>query len=83
MGLYDNRGNTPYSTTTKQLKLGTGTIKVAGLSAYELAVLNGYEGTESEWLTSLSWQTGSWVGTQAEYDALGTYDNNIIYFIIE
>jgi len=24
-----------------------------------------------------------WVGTQAQYDALGTYDSNTLYFIVE
>lgn len=31
---------------------------------------------------TLTW-TEEWYGTQAEYDALGTYDNNTIYNIIE
>lgn len=31
---------------------------------------------------TLAW-TQEWYGTQAEYDALGTYDNNTIYNIIE
>ena len=31
---------------------------------------------------TLTW-TKEWYGTQAEYDALGTYDNNTIYNIIE
>jgi hypothetical protein len=43
-----------------------------GQTAYELAVANGYEGTEKEWLDNLGY--GSWlkgrVVTQAEYDAL-------------
>ena len=27
--------------------------------------------------------TNFWIGTQAEYDALSTYDNNTLYFIEE
>ncbi len=33
--------------------------KVVGDSAYEVAVENGYEGTESEWLLSLKGDTGA------------------------
>lgn len=43
-----------------------------GQTAYELAVENGYEGTEEEWLNNLgynSWLKGKAI-TQAEYDAL-------------
>lgn len=82
MGLYGIGGNTYPTETTNYLRLGKDTVKVQGMSAYEVAVKNGYTGTEAEWLVSLSWQDGSWVGTQAEYDALGTYDDNIMYFII-
>lgn len=54
-----------------------------GDSAYRVAVKNGYIGSESDWLASLSWTIGSWVGTEAEYIALGVYDDNIMYFIVE
>jgi len=82
MGLYDNRGNNSTQGSTQYMKLGKDTIKVQGLSSYELAVQQGYTGTLDEWLLYISWQGGSWVGTQAEYNALGTYDSNIIYFIV-
>lgn len=49
-----------------------------GQTAYELAVENGYEGTEEEWLDSLgydSWLKGKAI-TQAEYDALPESEKN-------
>lgn len=30
-----------------------------------------------------AWQTLTWTGTQAQYDALGTYDANVTYYIVE
>lgn len=33
--------------------------RVVGYSAYEVAVQNGYEGTEQQWLASLKGETGS------------------------
>jgi hypothetical protein len=80
--LYGKQTTSTAVRPTKYFKLEPGVIQVRGLSAYESAVANGYEGTEEEWLASLSWTAGSWTGTQAEYDALGTYDDNTIYFII-
>ena len=83
MGLYGNYGGSSPDRTYPHLNLNSKIFSVQGMSAYDSAVAGGYEGTEAEWLVSLSWQTGSWVGTQAEYDALGTYDDNIMYFIVE
>lgn len=52
-----------------------------GLSAYEIAVRNGFEGTEEEWLESLKYKPT--VLTESEYEALEPKDENTLYFIIE
>ena len=80
MSLY---GDTGFRAPYPNLRLGPWVYKIKGISAYEVAVENGYEGTEEEWIESLSWTAGSWTGTQAEYDALGEYDDDTIYFIVE
>ena len=35
-----------------------GLEKINGYSAYQVAVINGFEGTEEEWLASLKGETG-------------------------
>ena len=69
----------------------TGTQVVAyGMSAYALAVENGYEGTEEEWLESLRAELKTvdggtvklFVGTQAEYDALPNDEKQNLFAII-
>lgn len=52
-----------------------------GLSAYEIAVKNGFEGTEEEWLESLKYKPT--VLTESEYEALEPKDENTLYFITE
>ncbi|MGL5715812.1 MAG: phage upper tail fiber protein [Sarcina sp.] len=63
-----------------------------GMSAYEVALKNGFVGTEEEWLNSLKGHVYNangnlplsfWVGTQSEYDALPEYNNSFIYMIKE
>lgn len=44
---------------------------VPGLSAYEVAVANGFEGTEEEWLVSLIISVGS--GAKASATDAGTF----------
>lgn len=69
----------------------TGTQVVAyGMSAYALAVDNGYEGTEEEWLESLRAELKTvdggtmklFVGTQAEYEALPNEHKQDLFAII-
>jgi hypothetical protein len=36
--------------------------------------------TATQWVPQPVW--GSWSGTQAEYDALGVYDDNVLYAVI-
>lgn len=43
-----------------------------GLSAYEVAVKNGYQGTEAEWLTSLIGENGKSVAGIKEFYSLGS-----------
>lgn len=45
--------------------------RVVGLSAYEVAVKNGYTGTETEWLASLKGQQGE-VGPQGPQGPAGS-----------
>lgn len=72
-----------------------GNVGVDGKSAYEIAVENGFSGSETEWLESLKGDTGATgqdgtngadfpyeVITEAEYDALTDYDDKL-YVIIE
>jgi len=57
-------------------------INVGPVTAYGLAVKNGFVGTEREWLESLHDHT-TWVGTKAEYDALPAHDEGTIYYTLE
>jgi len=95
MSLYGNEGNVSSANKNTYLKLGKDTIKVQGIpgiSAYEVALENGYVGTEAQWLASLVGATGAqgplgspmsvWVGSQSSYNALGTWDNSTLYFIV-
>lgn len=68
-----------------------------GKSAYDIAVINGFVGTESVWLASLKGVDGAdgdtivdqrtqqpinvWTGTQAHYDALASKDADTLYVI--
>lgn len=57
----------------------------AGESAYEIAVRNGFVGSEAEWLASLAVSGGAPVSlTQAQYDALSPAEKalNVLYVII-
>ncbi|OUO38469.1 hypothetical protein B5F83_00980 [Muribaculum sp. An289] len=64
-------------------------VPANGLSAYEIAVLHGYEGTEEEWIRMneqyvLSKQIRTILPlTQSEYDALEVKDGNTMYVITE
>ena len=68
----------------------------AGLSAYQIAVNNGYMGTEKSWLESLKGKDGSngiavnennnlqvriWIGTQSEYDLITEKIQDVLYLI--
>lgn len=60
-----------------------------GLSAYEVALANGFTGTEQEWLDSLVGSPGQdgtdavWTQiTQAAYDALSPPDAGTLYVIV-
>lgn len=65
-----------------------------GLSSYEVAVANGFTGTEAEWLASLKGETGATPnisigdvttgqpGTNAEASVSGTPENPVMDFII-
>jgi len=65
-----------------------------GLSAYEVAVANGFTGTEAEWLASLKGETGvtpdisignvttGQPGTNAEVCVSGTPENPVMDFTI-
>lgn len=90
MGLYGRGDN-----TGPTLKLNGTAFKVQGepgISAYEVAVENGFVGTETQWLASLVGATGEqgplgspmsvWVGTQSAYNALGTWSSSTLYFIV-
>lgn len=66
------------SKTTVEILLGD---IYKGLSAYEIAVRNGFEGTEEEWLSSLEYKPT--VLSEQEYDALENKDDNTLYFITE
>lgn len=44
--------------------------KIHGKSAYEIALLNGFEGTETEWLASLKGDTGE-IGPQGKQGIRG------------
>lgn len=95
MGLYGNYGGSSPDRTYPHLNLNSKIFSVQGMSAYDSAVAGGFEGTEEEWLVSLvgpQGETGDtgpigspmsvWVGSQVEYDALGTWDNETLYFVI-
>jgi len=92
MGLYGSNGNDSSGRSAFSLRLGKESIQVQGvqgISAYEVAVENGYTGTEAEWLTSLVGPQGPlgsplniWTGTQVAYDALGVWDDETLYFVI-
>jgi hypothetical protein len=56
--------NIESSETIEIILIEVGDLGVSGLSAYELAVNNGFVGTESEWITSIT---------------LGNIDAGIIY----
>ncbi|WP_440464324.1 phage upper tail fiber protein [Psychrobacter sp. ASPA161_6] len=68
-----------------------------GKSAYEIAVINGFAGTQNEWLLSLKGADGVdgntiidqrtqksikvWTGAQVQYDAVTPKDANTLYVI--
>lgn len=56
------------------VRIGDSTNGVNGKSAYEIAVENGFEGTEEEWLESLKGETGS-QGPQGETGPAGANGN--------
>lgn len=57
-------------------------INVGPITAYGLALKNGFVGTEAQWLESLK-DKAHWHGSQAEYDALTSYDPDTVYLILE
>lgn len=118
--------NVTFSETSQELKVGFSDVKTIhgedGKSAYEIALANGFKGSEKEWLESLkgepgvppivgengNWHTWDgetyidtgysatalhnenggglvkmWFGTIAEYNALDTIYNDVLYHIIE
>lgn len=64
----------------------TGQLYIKGDSAYQVAVDNGFVGTESQWLASLQGiqgPPGPWTQvTQAQYAALSPPDPAILYVVI-
>ena len=56
-----------------------------GLSAYEIAVKNGFEGTEAEWLESLKGESGSSLKIEDIYEAAKKegYNGSLLDFIKE
>ena len=64
--------------TAARAAIGAGTSNLAIGTTVSTAAAGNH--THSGMVTS-STLTGLWQGTQAEYDALGTYDSNVIYFI--
>lgn len=66
------------SKTTVEILLGD---VYRGFSAYDIAVKNGFVGTEEEWLESLKYKPT--VLSESEYEALETKDENTLYFITE
>lgn len=56
------------------VRIGDSTNGVNGKSAYEIAVKNGFEGTEEEWLESLKGETGE-KGPQGETGPAGANGN--------
>lgn len=65
-------------TTWKETSGGGGTDGVDGQSAYDIAVVNGFVGTESQWLESLR---GFIRVTQSQYDALS--DKTGVYIVVD
>lgn len=61
-------------------------IELQGDSAYEVAVKNGFVGTEQEWLASLQGPPGPGspflVITQADFDALPVEQPGVLYVVI-
>lgn len=92
--ILDNEGylyqiDSMYSTYCTATYCGTQVVAY-GMSAYKLAVENGYEGTEEEWLESLRAELKTidgtplkiFVGTKAEYKALSEEEKQIVFAII-
>lgn len=42
-----------------------------------------YKDKEGNWVPIPAISVNEWFGTQDEYDALGTYDDNTKYYILE
>ena len=53
---------------------------MTGLSAYEIAVKNGYSGTEAQWLTSLVGATGTSISSITKTSTSGVVDTYTIKF---
>lgn len=75
-------------TNTGSTSSGNNDIKaVNGKSAYEVALDNGFIGSEKEWLDSLKGEKGDSappkVYTRDEYNQLENKDDNTLYFISE
>lgn len=88
--------------TNKTIKIGDGATRwmdilgfpangqgIAGKSAYELAVDNGFVGTEAEWLESIDTTTQIEYKlsfdqlTETEYSALAVKDPNVLYIVTQ
>lgn len=81
------------NTTTKVLEIGGSDVVLKQIGKFNNKTVPSYPTTNTnpQVLTiganggNLSWENHmtEWYGTQAEYDALGTYDSNTIYNILE
>jgi hypothetical protein len=70
---YPNRG----ILATKRILIAPTKQGLQGLSAYQVAVQNGFVGTESEWLDSLVGETLRYTHTQASPLATWTIPHNL------
>lgn len=73
-------GDILFSASLQDIRINGATVTrdnfVNQFNAVAYAAVSGGNGGASDGVTH-------WVGTQAEYDALGTYQSNVIYNIIE
>lgn len=67
-----------------KIKINGEEYEIAGESAYDIAVKNGFEGTEAEWLTSLKGDDGGYVFVSGEWvfnEVLNKQRNDVKYDI--
>ncbi|AZV01807.1 hypothetical protein HWC34_gp46 [Microbacterium phage Alex44] len=60
---------------------GVAHVHIASISSEAAAAIGGGEGGGPSKVTALNGVTGLWKGTQAQYDALGSHDDNVVYVI--